>query len=290
MSDGGGNGGGRANAEMREYWNDLAGPRWVRFQEQLDGQISDIGRIAMDRTDLAAGQSVLDVGCGCGDSSLELAHRVTPGGAVRGVDLSQPMLDWAAERAAREPNLAITFELADAQIAPFEPASFARAFSRFGVMFFEDPVAAFGNIRSALASDGRLTFICWRPLDLNPWMAIPIDIACRFVPPPEPMAPDAPGPFGLADEARTRRILADAGYRDISIEALDQEFYVSGPGSPEAAVAHCVGMGPVARLIAEADEDIRALVVAALTETFASFHDGTGVRMASATWIVSAGV
>ncbi len=285
-----GNGGGPANADMSEYWNDFAGPRWVQFQRQLDGQISDIGRLAMDRAGLETGQAVLDIGCGCGDSSLELARRVAPGGTVRGVDLSQPMLDWAAERAAREPELAISFERGDAQIAQFEPASFARAFSRFGVMFFEDPTAAFGNIRSGLTPDGRLTFICWRPLDLNPWMAIPIDIACRFVAPPEPMAPGEPGPFGLADDARTRRILNDAGYRHIAIEALDAEFYVSGPGSPEAAVDHCMGMGPIARLVSEVDEDTRALVAAALTETFAGFHDGTGVRMASATWIVSAGV
>jgi len=279
---------GPINAEMNKYWNDLAGRRWVEFQQQLDGQIREIGWMAMDRADLCAGHAVLDIGCGCGDSSLELARRVAPDGRVCGVDLSQPMLDLAAKRAVREPELAIIFERGDAQIAEFEPSGFDHAFSRFGVMFFEDPVAAFGNIRCALAPNGRLTFICWRSLDLNPWMAIPIDIACRFVAPPVPMAPGTPGPFGLADGARIKHILTEAGYRGIVIEALDEEFYVSGPGTVEAVVAHCIGMGPVGRLVAEVDCDIRALVAAALAETFASFHDGTGVRMASATWIVSA--
>ena len=283
-----GNGIGPVNAKMNEYWNDLAGPRWVQFQQELDGQIRDIGRLAMDQADLRAGQAVLDIGCGCGDSSLELARRVAPGGRVSGVDLSQPMLDWAAARARREPELAVAFERGDSQIIKFKPAGFDRVFSRFGMMFFEDPVAAFGNIRGALASDGQLNFICWRALDLNPWMAIPIDGACRFVAPPEPIAPGTPGPFGLADDVRTRHILTDAGYRDIVIEALDEKLYVSGPGTVEAAVAHCIGMGPVARLVAEVDDDIRALVAVALAETFASFHDGTGVRMASATWVVTA--
>ena len=283
-----GNGTGPVNAEMNEYWNDLAGQRWVRFQKQLDSQIGDIGRMAMDQADLRAGQTVLDIGCGCGDSSLELARRVAPGGRVCGVDLSQPMLDRAVDRAGREPELAIAFEREDAQIVEFKLAGFDRAFSRFGVMFFEDPIAAFGNIRDALAPDGRLTIICWRPLDLNPWMAIPIDIACRFVAPPEPMAPGVPGPFSLADDARTKHILAGAGYRGIAIKPLDEEFYVSGPGPVGAAVEHCINMGPVARLLAEVDRDIRALVVAVLAETFAGFHDGTGVRMASATWVVTA--
>ena len=282
------NGTGPANAEMNEYWNDLAGQRWVQFQQQLDGQIRDIGRMAMDQADLRAGQAVLDIGCGCGDSSLELARRVAPRGRVCGVDLSQPMLDWAAKRAGREPELAVAFERGDVQIAEFEPASFNRAFSRFGVMFFEDSITAFGNIRGALEPDGRLTFICWRPLDLNPWMAIPIEIACRFVAPPEPMAPGVPGPFGLADDTRTKRILEDAGYRNVAIQSLDEDFYVSGPGTVEAAVTHCISMGPVARLVAEVDSDIRAVVASALAETFASFHDGTGVRMASATWVVTA--
>ncbi|MBI06772.1 MAG: hypothetical protein CMM54_07325 [Rhodospirillaceae bacterium] len=276
------------NAEMNRYWNDLAGQRWVQFQQQLDGQIRNIGRMAMDQADLRAGQAVLDIGCGCGDSSLELARRVAPGGRIYGVDLSQTMLNWALERAGYEPELAISFERKDAQNAKFEPAGFNHAFSRFGVMFFEDPVAAFGNIRSALAPGGQLTFICWRPVELNPWMAIPIDIACRFVTPLEPITPGTPGPFGLADGARTKKILTEAGYRDIVIEALDEAFYVSGPGTVEAAVAHCIGMGPVGRLVADVDSDVRNLVAAALADTFSSFHDGTGVRMASATWIVTA--
>jgi SAM-dependent methyltransferase len=277
-----------ANAKQAEYWNDLAGPGWVRFHKQLDGQIGALGEIAMDRAELAPGQRVLDIGCGCGGSSLELARRVAPGGTVLGVDLSRPMLDLATARAAREPGIDARFEQGDAQTAAFPAQGFERAFSRFGVMFFADPIAAFANIRRALGTDGRLAFICWRPLAENPWMAIPIETACRFVEPPEPPPPGAPGPFGLADGERTRRILEDAGYGDIAVEPLDETIYVSGPGTPEEAAAHSIGMGPVARLVEAADAATRAQVEAALIDAFAACYDGTGVRMASATWIVTA--
>ena len=148
--------GGTANSDMTEYWNDQAGPNWVRYQRQLDGQIHALGEIAMDRAALQPGQRVLDIGCGCGDSALGLGRRVGKSGAVLGVDISAPMLDHARQRAAQEPELNLRFEQVDAQTHEFPHAGFDHAFSRFGVMFFDDPVAAFGNIRSALKETGRL--------------------------------------------------------------------------------------------------------------------------------------
>jgi len=276
-----------ANSAQIEYWNDRAGPNWVKFHKQLDGQIGDIGKIAMDRAGVTAGQYVLDIGCGCGDSSLELARRVGPEGAVRGIDISAPMLAQAKRRAALEPALKLEFERHDAQTAEFS-AAYAHGFSRFGVMFFDDPIAAFGNIRKALKADGRLTFICWRALAENPWMAIPLGVANQFVTPPEPVPPGAPGPFALADGERARQILDAAGYSDISLEALNEPLYLSGPGTAAAAAAHATRMGPVARVLGDADEDIVRRVEAALVETLTPYYDGTGVRMDSACWIVSA--
>jgi ubiquinone/menaquinone biosynthesis C-methylase UbiE len=281
-------GGKSANAEMIEYWNDKAGPKWVHFQKQLDGQIGAIGKIAMDRAGVKAGDKVLDIGCGCGDSSLELARRAGVQGAVRGIDISAPMLAEAKRRAAMEPALKLEFEHIDAQTAGLRAAAYDHGFSRFGVMFFDDPVAAFANIRKSLKAGGRLTFVCWRGLDENPWMAIPLDVAYEFVAPPEALPPGAPGPFALADGDRAKQILDAAGYRDVALEALNEPLYLSGPGTAAAAAAHATRMGPVARVLADADEDTNRRVEAALAETLAPYHDGTGVRMASACWIISA--
>ena len=276
------------NSEQIEYWNDRAGPNWVKFYKKLDGQIGNIGKIAINRASVTPGQCVLDIGCGCGDSSLELARRVGPNGAVCGVDISYPMLEQAVRRAALEPTLKLEFQRQDAQTADFPTAAYAHVFSRFGAMFFEDPIAAFTNIRKALALDGRLTFICWRPLDENPWMAIPLGVAGQFVEPPEPLPPGAPGPFAFADGERARQILDSAGYSDVTLEALDEPLYLSGPGTAEEAAAHATQMGPVARVLGESDKATVKQVEAALVETLTPYYDGAGIRMASACWIVSA--
>ena len=269
-----------ANSEMSEYWNDRAGPNWVNFQQQLDGQIRILGEKAMDQAAIKAGQKVLDIGCGCRDSALELARRV---------DLSAPMLDHARQRAGLEPALNLDFEQVDAQTSEFPPAAYDHIFSRFGVMFFDQPVAAFGNMRGALKATGRLSFVCWRALDENPWMSIGIEVALQFVAPPDPIPPGAPGPFALAAPNRAREILEQAGYSDISVAPLDQGIYLSGPGTVAEAAALTCHLGPVARVLADADADTKRAVEEALVTTFTPYHDGTGVRMASACWIVSAG-
>ena len=281
--------GGAANSDQAEYWNDRAGQNWVRYQRQLDGQIRGLGEMAMDRAAILAGQHVLDIGCGCGDSALELARRVGASGSVRGVDISLPMLEHARQRAALEPALMLRFDRGDAQTVAFPPAAFDRVFSRFGVMFFDDPVAAFGNIRTAMKAAGRLSFICWRALDENPWMSLALGVAYEFVAKPEAIPPDAPGPFALAMPDRAREILDRAGYANIFVEPLDEEIYLSGPGTVGEAAQHTCRMGPVARVLADSDEDTKRAVEAALNITLAPYHDDTGVRMASACWIVSAG-
>lgn len=281
--------GGAVNSDMAEYWNDRAGPNWVRYQRQLDGQIHALGEVVMDRATLQPGQQVLDIGCGCGDSALGLARRVNPGGSVQGVDISAPMLDHARQRAALEPALNLRFDKADAQTHKFPPAAFDHAFSRFGVMFFDDPVAAFGNIRSALKETGRLSFICWRGLDENPWMSLALGVASEFVAPPEAIPPGAPGPFMLAEPGRVHEILGAAGYADISVAPLNEEIYLSGPGTVAEAAQHTCRMGPVARVLADSDDDTKRQVEAALNTMLAPYHDGTGVRMTSSCSIVSAG-
>src|SRR5262249_38336345 len=150
---------------------------------------------------------VLDVGCGCGDSTVDLARRVAPDGTVVGMDISAVMLE-RARQTAREQGVNARFEHADAQTHAFAPASFDVLFSRFGVMFFADPTAAFANLRSALRPGGKLAFVCWQSLAENPWMLVPLGAAFQIIPPPPMPAPDAPGPFAFADQSRVRSILA----------------------------------------------------------------------------------
>src|ERR1700722_16858165 len=188
------------NAAQIAYWNETAGPSWVAMQDDLDRELRELGLAAMAALAPRAEERLIDIGCGCGATTLELARRVGPGGGVLGVDISAPMLGVARERAAAE-------GLAQAGFLPVDGA-----FSRFGVMFFEDPVAAFANIRAAVSPRGRLAFVCWRALAENPWMTVPMAAILPLLPAPPPaQTPGAPGPFAFADRDRLFAILRDAG-------------------------------------------------------------------------------
>jgi SAM-dependent methyltransferase len=185
-----------------------------------------------------------------------------------------------------EENCSIDLQNYDAATFQFEPQSFDRVFSRFGVMFFTDPVAAFANIRTALHSGGRLAFVCWRPLDLNPWMATTISVAAQYLERPEPPGPDAPGPFAFRDPDRVNAILTDAGFANIEITPNDQALEFEA--DIEGTVSKLIQLGPMAQPIANATDDIRERIGADLAAAIADYLTGDGVRIDSATWIVSA--
>ena len=275
------------NAEQITYWNEGAAPKWIAYQRILDAQLRPLGRAVMDRLGVRAGERVLDVGCGCGDTTLELAERVGSTGSVAGVDVSAPMLERADAR-AREAGIAnVRFENADAQTHAFQPASFDLAFSRFGVMFFADPTSAFANVHGALAEGGRLGFVCWQPLERNPWMGLPMAAAARVITfPPRPPA-DAPGPFSFADPDRVRGILARAGFAAITLEGLDTALTV-GDDDLQRSVEFLVQMGPTGTALRDAGPDAFARVTAAVKDAVAPFHTAEGLRMDAAAWIVSA--
>jgi len=277
------------NAEQIDYWNDLAGPKWVALQAAIDRQIGPIGETAMAAAGLSPGERVLDVGCGCGATSIELARRVSPGGSVLGVDVSTVMLAAAREAAGRAGVEGLDFANADAQNAEFPKGGFDVAFSRFGVMFFADPPAAFANLRRALRPGGRLAFACWQALAKNPWMALPLSAALRHMPPPAPPVPGAPGPFAFADPDRLRDILSGAGFADASIAPHETDLVVGGGQDLDGTVDFLLQMGPLAAALRASDADLRSHVADAVREAIAPFADGAGgVRLASATWIVTA--
>ena len=276
----------RPNAAEIGNWNDAMGRTWVTLHERLDRQLAPIGHAAMAKAGFAAGQVVLDVGCGCGETTLELAGRIAPG-EVLGVDVSTMLLDVARDTAKAQGVGNIRFLQADAQVHAFAAASFDVLFSRFGVMFFEDPKAAFANMRPALKSDGRLAFCCWRPPQENLMLSLAMQATHHLLPAMPPADPYAPGPFAFADHQRTRSILEGAGFADVQIEPFDQR---AGEESLEDSVFSSLRIGQLGtalRQIGPTDELKRTLEVALRAALEPYVVDGV-VKLPAAAWIVSA--
>ena len=274
-----------ANADQVAYWNAAAGETWTAMHDKLDGQIQPLGEAAMEALGLKAGDRVVDIGCGCGQTTIALAGRVGAAGSVLGVDISRPMLAAARRRLAAQGLSQASVIEADAQTHPFEAEAFDAAFSRFGVMFFEDPTAAFANILKGLKPSGRLGFVCWRPFAENPWMTVPLAAAQPFFPEPTPPPdPVAPGPFAFADPDRLRAILSGAGFTDITVTAQDRDI---GAPNLDDAIETALKVGPLGARLRE-QPDKAPTVVGAIREALAAYATPDGVRLGSATWIVTA--
>lgn len=271
------------NAQQVAYWNEQAGPTWVDMVDPLDRQLAPLGRAAMRALALQPGEAVLDVGCGAGATTLELAEQVGAAGRATGVDISRPLLETARGRAEQLAN--VEFLEADGQSHPFPVAGYDALFSRFGVMFFSEPTAAFANLRRALKPGGRMAFVCWQAPAANPIMTLPMQAALAHVPPPPPAAdPTAPGPFAFADADRLRGILDAAGFSGVAVRPHKEKI---GSGDLETALTVSLKVGPLGALLRE-NPDQREAVIAAVRATL-SAHDGPdGVKLDSATWIVTA--
>ena len=272
-----------SNAAQIEYWNTTAGETWAQFQEILDCQVELLGLAAMDALCPREGEHIIDIGCGCGQTSLALAARVRPSGSVVGVDISQPMLDVAFRR-PRTADLQVTFRKLDAQTGDLGDDLFDAAFSRFGVMFFSDPVAAFANIRASLKPGGRLAFVCWRALNENPWMQAPLQAALPLLPPLAPPDPAAPGPFAFADPSRVRTILADSGYGSVTINPFDADI---GGEDLDQTLKLALRIGPLGRALREHPEFV-GNVTDAVRDVLSEYLTSNGVRMPASVWIALA--
>ncbi len=268
------------NQAQIDFWNGTGGDSWARNQVALDGMLSPLGEAGIRRLDPQSGEKVIDVGCGCGASSLQMARL---GCDVTGVDVSEPMLALARRRADDE-KLQAAFTCADA--ATHAASGFDGLFARFGVMFFADPTAAFANLHSALKADGRLTFVCWQPVLNNPWIAETMSILIRHVGPQTPGDPHAPGPFAFADPARVTRILEEAGFGDISVDGHNEDILM-GPDT-DTALRFLSEIGPTSRLLAEQSDAVKEAVRTEL-EKYANAHlTSDGVRIGASVWVVSA--
>jgi SAM-dependent methyltransferase len=273
-----------ANEDQIKFWNDRAGRDWTDLQQVMDRILSGIHGPLMAFAAPKAGEHVLDIGCGTGTTTMALADAVGAGGVVTGLDISEPMLGLARERAQGRANM--RFVLADASAHPFVP-EYDLLFSRFGVMFFDDPPAAFANLRRALKPGGRLAFVCWRALADNPWASVPLAAGKPFLPEMPPSDPLAPGPFAFADAVRVRSILEAAGFSGIDVALHDNAMNLGTDLGFAAAMN--LRIGPLSRAAAEADEPTRAKILEAVNGALASFVAGNGViAPPAACWLVAA--
>jgi SAM-dependent methyltransferase len=272
-----------SNAAQIEDWNAAVGRTWTQFQEQLERQLEPLGREALRALAPIPGEHILDIGCGCGATTLDLAVRVGPVGSVVGVDVSVPMLDVARRRSRPADAGAAEFLQLDAQHDTLGSA-FDAAFSRFGVMFFSDPVAAFKNTLTSLKPGGRLVFVCWRRLEENPWVRVPLEAARPFLPDTAPADPTAPGPFAFAAASRARSILIDAGFASVAATPFDT---LIGGADLEQTLKLALRVGPLGAALREHPE-LEPPVAGPVRDALRSYLTAAGVQMRCATWIVSA--
>jgi len=280
----------KQNAYQVADWNGRSGELWVANQIRLDAMVAAFGQAAIEAVAPAAGERVLDVGCGAGASSLALAARVGPGGQVLGVDISESLINRALALAPQ--NTPALYQVADASSAAFPEGAFDILFSRFGVMFFDDPTGAFAHMRRALRPGGRVAFVCWRGAAENDWVRLPMGAIKGILPPSAPPDPEAPGPFSFGDRGRVSRILTAAGFTDIAIAPFDASVPIGEGGTRDAAIDDAVKMtlevGPLSRVLADQPDDIRARVSAAVRAAFAGLPGERSVMIDGAAWIVMA--
>ena len=274
------------HSEQIAYWNGPGGDHWAAQQERTDRVLVEIGTASLARAAAQPGESVIDVGCGCGATTVGLAEAVGPQGRVLALDVSAPMLGRARARLAANGN--VSFALADAAAHEFAGIEADLLFSRFGVMFFGDPTAAFANLRRGLKRGGRTVFACWRAPALNPWMTVPLTAAYAHVPKLPQLGPEDPGPFSFADPDRVRRILTGAGFVDVALEPVDLASDLATGGGLEAAVDYVLAIGPTSRALQGHPPETRALVADSVRAALAPYAQGAEIRLAAAIWIVRA--
>ncbi|MDP3760695.1 MAG: class I SAM-dependent methyltransferase [Ramlibacter sp.] len=262
-------------------WNGPGGHAWVDAQPLLDQVLQPFEDLLVEGVRSASPSRVLDVGCGTGSTTVAIARLLGNGGQCTGVDISQPMIDAARARAARE-GVAASFVIADAQTHPFEPGGFDMIVSRFGVMFFQDPVAAFANLRRAASANASMRLIVFRGGDENPFMTAAERAARPLMSNLPPRKPDGPGQFAFADRQRVAGILQQSGWTGIDIQPVDVECVL-----PEKdLVGYFTRLGPVGTALRDADEATRSRVIDTVRPAFDPFVRGAEVRFTSACWMI----
>lgn len=275
------------NVKQKEFWSGAGGDVWVNKQKEMDIMLNPLGQRAIDKLDLSNGKRILDIGCGCGATTLEIAKMI-PEGKIIGVDISEPMLNQA-RKDALEMSLSNTeFVVQDVQTDEISKDAFDIAFSRFGVMFFEDSYEAFKNINNALKIGGQLSFVCWQEPLLNPWQSLSIQVIKQFIDLPAP-APKSPGPFAFEDKSYIEDILDRSNFKEINIDDNQEEIIMfSGKSLKEASEDYLTINPVVTEMLKNSPKELKEEILEALIIKFSDFHEDHGLVFPSATWIVTA--
>ncbi|HVY83112.1 MAG TPA: class I SAM-dependent methyltransferase [Steroidobacteraceae bacterium] len=273
-----------ANQDQVKAWNETSGRAWVEMQRPLERMLAPFATLLIEKGLSDSTRRVLDVGCGWGATTFAAARRIGPGGSCVGVDVSTPLLELAQARAREEHVTNVSFVRADAQTHAFEPNDFDAVISRFGVMFFDDPIAAFANIKRAARPGAALTFVAWRSPAENPFMTAAARAAAPILSLPAP-DPNAPGQFALADAGRVREILQRSGWKHVELRPIDIPCTVAQSDLLE----YVTKLGPVGAALRDVtDPELRARTVSAVRGAFTPFiHDGEA-RFDAACWLTSA--
>jgi SAM-dependent methyltransferase len=278
------------NAYQVADWNGQSGKHWVANQARLDAMLAVFGEAAIEAAAPVIGERVLDIGCGSGATSLALATLVGAGGHVLGVDISEPLINQA--RTVTPLNIPVVFQVADASNAALPEGAFDILFSRFGLMFFDDPTGAFAHMRRALRPGGRVSFVCWRGPAENDWVRLPMGAIRGIIPQTAAPDPEAPGPFSFSGQERVQRILTAAGFTNIVIAPFDAAVPFGEGETRNAAIDDAVKMafegGPLSRALADQPEDIRARASAAVRAVFTDLPGERSLMINGAAWIVTA--
>lgn len=272
-----------AGDEQARLWNGPSGRAWVDTQATLDHLFQPLEDLLVEAASASPGSRVLDIGCGTGSTTLAVARLQGLQGNCVGIDISEPMIATARSRAEREGSPA-SFICANAQTFAFEPASFDRFMSRFGVMFFDDPVRAFANLLHAASDGAELRFIAWRSAAENPFMTTAERAAAPLLPDLPARRPDAPGQFAFADRQRVHAILEESGWTGIDIQPIDVPCSLPEKDLP----GYLSRLGPVGNALQQADDRTRAQVLATVRTAFDPFVHGDEVRLGAACWMIVA--
>jgi SAM-dependent methyltransferase len=276
-----------ANQQQSEAWNGAESAHYVDHADRYDRQLAPFSDALLERVQPEPHHAVLDVGCGCGATTLAAARRAR---TALGVDLSEPLLEVAAERARSASVDNAEFVVADAQTYPFAEGAFDLVISQFGVMFFDDPLSAFTNLRRALAAGGRAAFVCWQGLEANEWVSVVGRAVAQHVALPD-LGGQAGGPgmFSLEDPDEIAALLGAAGFTQIEIEPSSPAILLGGGGTLDESIDFLLGTGIARGLLGRAEPDARAAAIETVRVSLAErYEPGAGVRVGTGAWLVSA--
>ena len=276
------------NKNQKDFWSGKGGDIWVERQNAMDTMLSPLGEAALNKLNFNEEENVLDIGCGCGHATLNIAKRIGPSGNVTGLDISEPMLKRAKESAVEMSITNTSFRCVDVQTEDLGDQIYSAAFSRFGVMFFEDSIAAFKNINKSLISGGCLSFVCWQSPALNPWQSLFIQEVKKFTDLPSP-PPRSPGPFAFMESEYVSSILEESKFQDITIEGHEAEVNMFSGRSLSDSVKDYISINPVVtEMLKDSSENQITEITNSVIEAFSPYHSEKGRIFPSATWLVTA--